>query len=389
MLKKLLIALVVLVVLALAAFFYLPTVVDGRMNTIEVPPPYKVSEAAQELHERIMVADLHNDVLLWPRDLLTHNVRGQTDLPRLRAGGVSLEVFSTVTKTPHNLNFERNAADSDDITLLALASRWPRRTWSSLTERALYQSRKLHEAAAASKGQLRIITTQGELADAIRNGKKGLDGHVLGVLSTEGMQALEGDAANIQRLADAGFRIMGLTHFFDNAVGGSAHGVDKGGLTPFGRDVVRALQERRLIVDLAHASPQVMADTLAISTRPLLVSHTGVQAVCPGPRNLSDAQIEAIAKDGGLIGIGFFQGAICVLDVDHIVRSIRHVADLVGFEHVALGSDFDGATRTVFDASGLPLVTQGLLDAGFSDSEITAIMGGNVLRFLLNALPPQ
>ena len=101
----------------------------------------------------------------------------------------------------------------------------------------------------------------------------------------------------------------------------------------------------------------------------------------------SDAQIRAIAARGGVMGMGFFQGAMCELSVERIVRSIRHVAQVAGVQHVALGSDFDGATRTVFDGTGLALITEGLLKAGFSEAEIADIMGGNVLRLLQTELP--
>jgi microsomal dipeptidase-like Zn-dependent dipeptidase len=207
------------------------------------------------------------------------------------------------------------------------------------------------------------------------------------LLALEGLHPLEGKLDNVDKLYDAGFRMAGLTHFFDNELGGSAHGMEKGGLTAFGREVVRRLEEKKMIVDLAHASPKVIDDVLAMAQRPVVVSHTGVQATCPGPRNLTDAHVRAIAENGGLMGIAYFDGAICQENPASIVKAIRHVVDLVGVEHVALGSDFDGATSTAFDTTGVVLVTQGLLDAGFSEDDVAAIMGGNVRRFLLAELP--
>ena len=387
--RKILIALAVLAVLAAAVFFSLPPIVDGRMNAVQGAPPYRVEPRAQALHERLFVADLHDDVLLWPRDLLKRYERGHSDLPRLQAGGVSLQVFTTVTKTPRGLNFERNAADSDNITLLAMAQGWPVRTWGSLLERALYQSDKLTEAARGSGGQLVFVRSQRELNAALQDGLPAAQRRVIAVLGTEGLHPLEGRLENIDRLADAGFRLMGLTHFFDNEVGGSAHGVDKGGLTPFGRQVIERLQQKQLIVDLAHASPKLIDEVLAITRRPVIVSHTGVQATCPGPRNLSDAHIKAIAATGGVMGIGYFEGAVCGLHVDAIVKAIAHVARVAGVRHVALGSDFDGAVTTGFDTTGLALITQGLLQAGFGEAEIADIMGGNVLRLLQAELPPR
>ncbi|MCJ0762425.1 dipeptidase [Variovorax terrae] len=384
--RKLLIAVPALLVLGLAVFFSVPTVVDRRMNGVALQPPYHASQRARALHERLFIADLHDDTLLWSRDLLTRADYGHVDLPRLQEGRVGLQVFSTVTKTPRGLNFDRNAADTDNITLLAIAERWPPRTWDSLLERALYQSEKLHRVAEASGGRLRIVRTQADLA-AVLNDPAAPAGRLAALLSTEGLHPLEGKLENVDRLYDAGFRLAGLTHFFDNEIGGSAHGLDKGGLTPLGRQVVRRMEERRMLVDLAHASPRVIDDVLAMAQRPVVVSHSGVQATCPGPRNLSDAHIKAIAANGGLIGIGYFDGAVCGLDAAAIVKAIRHVATVAGVAHVALGSDFDGATHTAFDTTGLVLITEGLLQAGFSEAEVADIMGGNVRRFLLAQLP--
>ncbi len=186
---------------------------------------------------------------------------------------------------------------------------------------------------------------------------------------------------------DAGFRIMGLTHFFDNEVGGSAHGLKKGGLTEFGRQVVPRLEEKKMLIDLAHASRPLIDDVLAIAKRPVIVSHTGVAGTCPGPRNLTDAHLRGIANTGGVIGIGYWDGAVCETSVDAIVKAMRYAADKVGVEHIALGSDFDGAVNAPFDTTGLAQLTQGLAKAGFSNQDIAAIMGGNVRRLLLESLP--
>ena len=142
-----------------------------------------------------------------------------------------------------------------------------------------------------------------------------------------------------------------------------------------------------ILVDLAHASPRAVDDVLAIARRPVVVTHTGVKGTCPGPRNLSDDQIRRIAATGGVIGIGYWDAAVCGIDPASIARAIRYASRIAGVDHVALGSDFDGATRTYFDASELVLVTDALLTAGFGEDEIRRIMGGNVVRLLLDALP--
>ncbi|MVW75083.1 dipeptidase [Pseudomonas xionganensis] len=382
--------LLILPLLALGgvAFFTLPNLLDRQMNSVETPAPYSAGTAATQLHQQLFIADLHDDALLWERNLLQRYDFGHSDLPRLLEGRVALQVFSTVTKTPRGLNYERNAADSDNITLLAMAQRWPRETWNSLLQRALYQADKLQQASAASQGKLSLIRSRADLAAFYQAWQQDPQ-RVAALLATEGLQPIEGQLENVDALYDAGFRIAGLTHFFDNEVGGSAHGLDKGGLTPLGRQVIRRLEEKQMLIDLAHASRPLIDDVLAMATRPVLVSHTGVAGTCPGPRNLSDAHIKAIAATGGVIGIGYWDAAVCATSVEAIVRAMRHTAELVGVEHVALGSDFNGTVHTPFDVTGLPLLTQGLQQAGFSQADIAAIMGGNVQRLLLASLPAE
>lgn len=384
--RKLLIVLLVLLAVGLGIFFNLPGYMDRKMNTVVSPPPYPASPEAQALHRTLFVADLHDDALLWDRNLLDRHDHGHTDVPRLLEGHVGLQVFSTVTKTPRGLNYESNAADSDNITPLVIAQRWPARTWNSLLERALYQGELLDKAAADSQGKLTLIRSRDDLTHYLAAWQKDPN-RLAGVLATEGLHPLEGKLENIDRMYDAGFRIMGLTHFFDNEVGGSAHGLKKGGLTEFGREVIPRLEERKMLIDLAHASRPLIDDVLAIAKRPVIVSHTGVAGTCPGPRNLTDAHLRGIARTGGVIGIGYWDGAVCETSVDAIVKAMRYAADKVGVEHLALGSDFDGAVNAPFDTTGLAQLTQGLAKAGFSDRDIAAIMGGNVRRLLLENLP--
>jgi membrane dipeptidase len=384
--RKLLLALLILVPVGAGIFFTLPTLLDWQMNSVATPAPYPASDKAEQLHQRLFVADLHDDALLWQRDLLERHDYGHSDLPRLLEGRVGLQVYSTVTKTPRGINYESNGADSDNITLLAMAQRWPRATWSSLLQRALYQADKLQQAVDGSEGRMRLIRNRGDLAGFLEAWQRDPQ-RLATVLATEGLQPIEGKVENIDHLYDAGFRIAGLTHFFDNEVGGSAHGLDKGGLTPLGRQVIARLEEKRMLVDLAHASRPLIDDVLAIAKRPVLVSHTGVAGTCPGPRNLSDEHLQRIAASGGVIGIGYWDAAVCETSVGAIVRAIRYAAEKVGVAHVALGSDFNGTVHAPFDSTGLAQITEGLQRAGFSDADIAAIMGGNVRDLLLANLP--
>jgi microsomal dipeptidase-like Zn-dependent dipeptidase len=142
-----------------------------------------------------------------------------------------------------------------------------------------------------------------------------------------------------------------------------------------------------MLVDLAHASAATIDDVLAVSTRPVVVSHTGVKGTCDNNRNLSDEQLRKVAATGGVVGIGYWEAATCGRDARAAARAVRHAANVVGVEHVTLGSDFDGAVDVPFDTRGVILVTDALLEAGFTDEEVRAIMGGNVFRLLSETLP--
>jgi microsomal dipeptidase-like Zn-dependent dipeptidase len=209
------------------------------------------------------------------------------------------------------------------------------------------------------------------------------------LLSIEGAHALDGKLENLEVLYRAGYRMMSPSHFFDNDIGGSAAGLHKIRLTEKGREWVNQMEARHMIVDLAHASPKTIEDVLAVATRPLLVSHTGVKGTCDNNRNLSDDQIRAVAAKGGLIGIGYWDTATCGTDARAIVKAMRYVSALVGAEHVALGSDFDGAVTEPFDTTGLVEITEAMLDAGYSEAEIKAIMGENAMKFLAANLPAR
>jgi microsomal dipeptidase-like Zn-dependent dipeptidase len=142
-----------------------------------------------------------------------------------------------------------------------------------------------------------------------------------------------------------------------------------------------------MLVDLAHASARTIDDVLAMATRPVVVSHTGVRATCDNARNLSDDQLRRIAATGGVIGIGYWDTAVCGQDAAAITRAIAHAASVVGPEHVALGSDFDGAVSVPFDTTGLAVLVDALLAAGLREEAIAQIMGGNVVRLLGQSLP--
>lgn len=386
--RKWLWGILALIIVAAIAFFTLaPTMIERSMNKVE-PVALNISPRARALHATLQIADMHADTLLWKRSLLDRVDRSQVDLPRLIQGNVALQVFSSVTKTPKGQNYDANTGDTDNITQLVIADLQPVRTWTSLLERSLWHATKLDRYAAASNGQFRVIRTPAQLDTLLKDRAAG-NKVVGGMLSVEGLQDLEGKLGNLDRLHAAGFRMAGLAHFFDNEVAGSMHGVAKDGLSPLGIQVVRRMEKLGMIVDVAHSSHATTAQVIAMATRPIVASHTGVQATCKVNRNLTDDEIRGIAKTGGVIGIGYWDAAICSTRPEAVAAAIAHVRDVAGIDHVGLGSDFDGAVTTGFDASQIVAVTQALIDRGFSDGDIAKVMGGNVLRVLRAGIAPS
>ena len=389
-LKALLTALAgVSAVFVVSFFLFAPQWIDRLSNQIVGDAGRAPSAKALALHQQLIVGDLHADSALWGRDLLADNGWGQVDLPKLIAGGAALQMFTTVTKSPRGQNYERNVTDApDNITLLGLAQRWPADARDSLLGRALLQGERVRSAVAAHPG-FAFIQSKRDLEALLARRARG-ENAVGALLGTEGAHALDGELDSIERLYAAGFRMVGLQHFFDNRLGGSLHGESQSGLTDFGKRAVRAMQARGILIDVAHSSEATVHDTLQeTGGAALIVSHTGFNGHCPSPRNISDETMAMIAEAGGLIGVGFWADVTCGEGIDAIVSAIRYGIDHFGLDHIALGSDWDGSVTTPIGAAQLPYLTQALLDAEFNEAEIHAVMGGNMARFLATHLPPQ
>jgi microsomal dipeptidase-like Zn-dependent dipeptidase len=290
------------------------------------------------------------------------------------------------TKSPRHLNLDRNDDRSDDVVLICIANEWPVTAWTSLKARALYQARRLDVFAARSNGALRVLRTREDVARFLAE-RAGWPAITAGLLSIEGAQCLEGDPANVDVLAEAGFRMISPAHFFDTEMGGSVHGVAKGGLTEAGREMVARCEARGVLVDVSHASHATIADVLSVAQRPVVASHTGVQGCVDTVRNVTDDDAKAIAATGGLLGIGFWDTVCGGTDAASIARSITYAVNLVGADHVALGSDWDGGVGVPFDATGIVQLTDALLAAGHDGPTIRKVMGENVFRLFAETLP--
>lgn len=373
------------VLLLVIAWFLLPGIVERRFNHTLHPPPYQVSSQAEGLHRTLTIVDLHADSLLWGRNLLHRSSTGHVDVPRLAEGNVSLQAFTVVSTSARKQNIYQNSSSSDSVRYLAIFEGWPPRTWNSPKQRALYQAERLQKFSAQSNGALTLILSRADLQQFLTTRRS--NHAVAGFLGAEGAQPLEGGLKNLDDLYAAGFRMMAPTHFTDTAIGGAAAGMSKQGLTTLGRQWVHAMEAHHMLIDLAHASPATIRDVTAIATRPLLVSHTGVKGTCNNPRNLSDDELRAVAHTGGVVGIGLWETATCGTDARATARAIRYAVSVIGVDHVALGSDFDGSVTAPFDATGWPLITDALLKEGFSEQDIHKIMGENAVRVLMEILP--
>ena len=382
--KRLMAVVLILIVVGAVGFFtFAPAYVEKSRNNVIAHAPYPVSDAGAALHADLIIGDWHADSLLWNRDLTERGSYGQVDLPRLTEGNVAVQMFTAVTKSPAGQNYDENSSDAlDNITLLAIGQLWPPRTWNSLLERALYQSEKLHAFAEAAPDQLYIVTTKAELDAVIAERATGSQ-VTAGLLGIEGGHPLEGELVNMDVLYAAGYRLIGLQHFFDNELGGSLHGTGNHGLTEFGKEVVEKAVADGWIIDLAHSSEQVARDVLAMTDVPIVVSHGGLHGHCPVKRNFPDALMRQIAETGGVIGMGYWADVVCGdITPEGIADMIVAAIAAVGEDHVSLGSDFDGSVETAFDTSELPALTTALLNRGLDDDTIAKVMGGNMLRVL-------
>jgi len=378
--------------LALLAVYFLfvliaPPIVEKGKNKTTLAKPYKISERAAALFSTLsFVADLHCDALLWNRDLTKEKSYGHVDFPRMQKGNVALQAFTIVSKSPSGQNFYKNDGNSFDmITALSIGQGQRVGTWFSLLNRAIYQCLKLHHFASKYDNKFIVVKSKSDFQTLLK--KRESDSNVIGgLLGVEGGHCLEGKIENLDKLYNVGVRMLGPTHFFDNELGGSAHGLSAAGLTPFGFDVLKKMEEKSMIIDVAHSSEAIIDDILRDYKGAILTSHTGVKGTHDTPRNLSDRHLQEIAKRGGLIGIAYFSGAIGNEGIPAIVRAMKYTRDLIGVSHVALGSDFDGSVTTPFDITGFGLLVEEMLKQGFSESDIQAIMGENVKRFLLENL---
>jgi membrane dipeptidase len=366
--------------------------------------PIELRDAARELHRRSLVVDGHNDLPWEIRtkgssdfskiDISQPQPELHTDIPRLREGGVGAQFWSVWVPVDLGYRGQALATTLEQIELVKLMlSRYP-------------ESFNL----ALSTGDIERIHADGKIASLI---------------GVEGGHCIEESLGTLRRLYELGARYMTLTH--TDTLSWADSGTDEaksGGLSPFGVEVVRTMNELGMMVDLSHVSPETMHDALDVTTAPVIFSHSSARAVADHPRNVPDDVLKRLKEKDGVVMVNFFSGFIVpeatnitkegmalerklraeIDDADRrrqrmrrwyrerpyprgtihdLLDHIDHIAKVAGVEHVGLGSDFDGISvvpEQLEDVSYFPYITQGLLDRGYSEVEIQGILGGNLMR---------
>jgi membrane dipeptidase len=375
--------------LALLAAMISPTLADD--------PPI-VSERARKIHESGMLFDGHND-LPWrlrtlndmaieKLDLSKRLASGETDIPRLREGGVKAQFWSVYIPSDHE-NPARTVIEQIDL-VHRLVDRYP--------------------------DDLAMAYTADDVERIVKGGR------IASLIGIEGGVAIEDDLAQLRMFAKLGARYMTLTHnktlaWADAATDDPKHD----GLTPFGERVVREMNRVGMLVDISHIAPSTMQDVIRVSKAPIIASHSSARAVSDHPRNVPDVILKELPKNGGVIMVNFFPGfivpeagqqwqerrairtkftddaayrkAIAEYNETHksprkgtikdVADHIDHIVKVAGIDHVGIGSDFDGITSVPIgleDVSTYPRLTQELLDRGYNETDIHKILGGNILR---------
>lgn len=355
--------------------------VEGPARAADEPRsrPVVVSAEAAEIHSSGLLFDGHNDLPWEIRDRgnssfdqldISREQPGlHTDIPRLRRGGLKAQFWSVYVPA--------GTAETGDALLQTMQQ-------IEIVKAMLKRYPETFEQAATAADVERIVSA----------------GRVASMMGVEGGYSIEEDPANLERLYAAGCRYMTLTHSKSLSWADSA--TDKprnGGLTEFGREVIREMNRLGMLVDLSHVSPETMKQALATTQAPVIFSHSSARAICDHPRNVPDDVLPLVKQNGGVIMVNFYSAFIVPTEqlkrdrdaagtIYDVVDHIDYLAKHCGVDHVGIGSDYDGVPRLpdqLESVAAYPRITQLLLERGYDRSAIHRILGGNVLRVLRQA----
>jgi membrane dipeptidase len=332
-------------------------------DTVTVPllDGTQADQDLDTIHDRAFVMDLHNDVVEqivasgYTYQIGIRNATHHTDIPRLRDGGVDAQVLS-IWVTTASANYYSNSIRYLD-TLKAQIQR--------------------------NSGSIAIATRADSIESLNRQGK------IAGVVVCEGGECIESSLSKLRDLYNRGMRIMTITWNSRTGVPWArAHDSPDSatvGLNGIGVSVIQLMDSLGIVIDVSHVGPKTVNDILATSVNPIIGSHSCARALRNHTRNLSDAQIRAIALKGGVIGVNFYPNFVGIdpVTIDSVIRHIDYIRNLVGIDYVALGSDFDGIGSTptgLYDVSTFPALTTALLNKGYTREEVRKLLGENFLR---------
>ena len=346
---------------------------DGFFNTHVDERPTRLDAAVRDRYRASFIMDWHADSLLWSRELEERSESGHWDLPRAVDGGIDLQMLTIVSET------------SEPLWLLGLAQEWPIAALWDPAERIIYQIERGQRLPSRARRQpdLPPLVVVDD-AEALR---RVATGQAMGImLGLEGIHGIEDGPPTLEHWYSTGVRMASIVHRHDNAYGSSSGGsndADPGALSDAGRDILQRMRRLGMILDLSHAAPGVIDEALEIYRGgPVVASHTGLRAQCDIDRNLSDEHARRIAENGGLIGIMFAPFTLCGESLDDLVNAIKTAVDVVGEDHVALGSDWDGYISAVVDAAEVPELLAALEASGLSPLAVRKVAGLNSLQFL-------
>jgi len=372
-------------------------------------PPPAFAQSFRKIHRKAVVVDTHNDVLstVTMKGMnIENDLTGQShsDIARFKKGGIDVQVFSIFCNESFGKDTAFRYANAEIDSLYAIVHRNP--------------------------GEMVIVTDPAELAKAVQQKKLAC------MMGVEGGHMIEDRMDYLDSLFKKGARYMTLT--WNNSTSWASSAADESknkspfgtrGLTAFGKEIVKHMNELGMMVDLSHVGEQTFWDAINTTTKPVIVSHSCAWSLCPVPRNLKDEQIKAVGKNGGIIDVNFYSGFVDsnylkrkelllgrhqgerdslqqlkwpAYEVDDwvskkykaeadelrpplsmLIDHIDHMVRLAGIDHVGLGSDFDGiesAPKELNDVSDMPLVTKALLARGYSRQDVEKILGGNFIR---------